>query len=127
MSEDYNQGYEEGIREAEKHLVDPDVIGSINDQHIDEMNRMQDDYCKQIDSLENRIKDLEKENERLKKNNDNLQSKYINAVQLICGEHDIETPFSKCECDFCNDHREILADGYEGEVGFKEQRKNKGE
>jgi len=59
MDEEFNHGYEEGIREAEKHLVSPDVIGSINDQHIDEMNRMQDDYCKQIDSLESRIKELE--------------------------------------------------------------------
>jgi len=59
MDEEFNYGYEEGIREAEKHLVDPDEIGSINDQHIDEMNRMQDDYCKQIESLESRIKELE--------------------------------------------------------------------
>ena len=55
-NQDFDYGYQEGMKEAEKHMVDPDVIGQINDQHIDEIRQVQDDCRKQYEELEAELK-----------------------------------------------------------------------
>ena len=57
-----------------------------------------------------------------------LYAKYLSAIQEIYEDHaPLRSTMPQCDCEFCEDHRESQMDGYEGEVGFKEQRLNKGE
>ena len=55
-SEEFDYGYQEGIREAEKHMVNPDTVNSIHDGLIDE-----------ITGLQTRLQAKEQECEGLKK------------------------------------------------------------
>jgi len=54
-NEDFEYGYQQGQKDVEQHMVHPEVINSINDQHIDEIHFLQD-----------RITALQRENERLR-------------------------------------------------------------
>ena len=69
MDEYYEQAYQAGMDEAEKHLVDPSVISSINDEHIEEIHRIQDDCRKQYEELEAQLSAKDKELEEARAEN----------------------------------------------------------